>query len=289
MAISIAINAGQSAATSSVIATGTIRQVITGTERGLFNINDASLKAAVLSYFGRSPNDAYVCSPTPWGDLYKTYGWQQVQTTLSVTGARIVSETSSPTTLNTNTFTNKSSVPAEFNCGVTQEVSVTAESNWSSSSAVGINQSISYGIQFLGAGAQGETSLSFTQTWEQGGSESETVTLGSSAGVTVTLQPGQTVEAILSASKGVLTVEVDYQLTLSGDTAVNYNPTWKDHHFWALDINAVMAKAGLPVNITTRETITIDYFTNTHITVQDVASQDVVRTFVMSAKPGKES
>nr|QWC93362.1 insecticidal protein IPD102Ab [Pseudomonas donghuensis] len=289
MAISIAINAGQSSSASTVIATGTVQNVITDTERTLFNIQDGSLKAAVSAYFGRSPNDAYVCSPTPWGDLYQTYNWPQVQATLSVVSARIVSETSNPIALNTNTFTNHSSVPAEFNCGVTQEVTVTAESNWSSSSEVGISQTISYGISFLGAGAQGETALSFTQTWEQGGSQSESVTLGSSAGVALTLQPGQTVEAILSASKGVLTVEVEYQITLAGVTAVNYNPTYQGHHFWTLDINNVMSAGKLSNVITSKETIVIDYFTNTTITVQDPESQDVIRTLVTSVRPGISS
>ncbi|MNR44853.1 hypothetical protein D3C85_1636420 [compost metagenome] len=107
--------------------------------------------------------------------------------------------------------------------------------------------------------------------------------------MTLTLQPGQTVEAILSASKGVLTVEVEYQITLVGVTAVNYNPTYQGHHFWALDINNVMSAGKLSNVITSKETIVIDYFTNTTITVQDPESQDVIRTLVTSARPGISS
>lgn len=283
MAISISINAGSDAASSSVSVTGSVQHVITDSERTAFNIQDASLKNAVNSYFGKAPDDAYVCSPTPWGDLYQTYGWPQVQTFLTVQSATIIGVTSDPTILNTQTFKNTSSHPATFNCGITQEVSVSAETSWSETSAVEIGQSVSYGVSFLGAGAEGETTMNFSQTWEKGGSESETVTVGSSAGVSLELDPGQSVEAELTASKGVLTVQVVYQVTLSGTTAVNYSDPYQGHHFWGLPINSVMQAANLPTVITTTETITVDYYANSSIVLKDASGQ---QTSFAAATPG---
>ncbi|NCS36269.1 MAG: follicular epithelium yolk protein subunit [Microcystis aeruginosa G11-01] len=283
MAISVSINAGQDANSSSVTATGSIQHIINDTERTAFNIQDAALKSAVATYFGQAPNDAYVCSPTPWGDLYQTYGWPQIQTLFSVVSASILGVTSEPTIVASQIFQNSSSVPAEFNCGITQEVSVTTESNWSNSSTVEVGQTISYDISFLGAGAGGETSLSYSETWEQGGSESESVTLGSSSGVTVTLQPGQSVVSELTASKGKLTVQIVYQQTLSGVTAINYGNTYKGHHFWALNINAVMSAAGYPTTITTTETIEIDFYANSKIVLKDPQGQ-AIASFVVGPK-----
>lgn len=280
MPISVSINAGHDASSSSVSATGSIQHIINDTERTAFNIEDASLKNAVATYFGQAPDDAFLCSPTPWGDLYKTYGWPQVQTLFSIVSATILGVTSEPTIVASQVFQNSSSVPAEFNCGITQEVTVTTETNWSNTSTVEVGQTISYDISFLGSGAGGETSLSYSEEWQKGGSESESVTLGTSSGVAVTLQPGQSVDSELTASRGKLLVQIVYQQTLSGMVAVNYSDTYKDHHFWSLDINSVMSAAGLPTSVTTTETIEIDFYANSKIVLKDQAGQAVASFIV---------
>jgi hypothetical protein len=286
MPLTISVNAGPDAQSSTVTVSGTDLHIITDGERAAFNIEDASLKSAVAAYFGEAPDDAFLCSPTPWGDLYQTYGWQQVQTTLAVQSATILGVSGNPAILSSQIFKNDSSIPADFNTGITQEVAVGTESNWTNSSALEVGQTISYEIGFLGSGAGGETSMSFTETWEEGGSESETVTLGTSSGVVVTLQPGQAVEAELEASKGVLQVQIVYQLTLAGVTAINYGDTYKDHHFWGLDINAVMQAGGLPTSIVTTETLSVDFYANSQIILKD-PSGNVVNTLVMGAAAGK--
>jgi hypothetical protein len=285
MGITVSINAGADASSSSVTATGSVQHVITDAERTAFKIQDSALKNAVKAYYGKSPNDAYVCSPTPWNDLYTTYGWPQVQSLLVVQSAKVLGVTSTPTVVATQTFKNSSSEAATFNCGMTQEVSVTNESSWSNTQSVGIQQSISYGVSFLGTGASGESSLSYTQTWEQGGSQSQSMTLGTSAGVEIELGPGKSVEAQLTASKGTLTVQIVYQLTLSGNVALNYNPTYKGHHFWTFDVNSVLAAGGIPITITTTETIEIGYYANSQIVLTDGTGQTVA-SFAADATPG---
>ena len=288
MPITVNINAGQDAASSSVAVTGSVQHIITNDERTAFGIQDAALKAAIGAYFGKAPDDAFLCSPTPWGDLYNRYGWPQVQTILTVQSATIIGIQSEPTILNSQEFKNNSSVAANFNCGVTQEVSVTAESNWTNTQSIDVSQSVSYGISFLGSGAEGETTFSFSQSWEQGGSNSETVTLGSSSGVEVTLQPGQSVTAELSAGKGSLQVQIVYQVTLIGDTAINYGDPYQGHHFWALDVNAVMAYGNIPTTLTMTEVITIDYYSNSKIVVNDSTGQQLVST-MLAARAGVEA
>lgn len=284
MAISISITAGPSEGASTVTASGQEQHIITDAERTTFNIQDASLKKAVSAYMGKAPNDAYVRSPTPWGDLYKSYNWPEVQTRFSVQSATIIGDNAVPVILNTNTFKNDSSVAAEFNCGITQKVSLTSESNWSDTSTVGVGQSIGYSIGFLGTGVSGSTSLNYTQAWQKGGSQSETLELGSSAGVNTTLQPGQAVKATLSASKGKLKVKVVYQITLSGDTAVNYNPTYKGHHFYGMNINSVMSAGGLQTVITTTETVEIEYYTDVQVVLEDLKSGQKLETFRLDVK-----
>lgn len=273
MGIEISIRAGADATTSSVNASGSVQHVITDTERTTFNIQDASLKNAVGKYFGKNPNDAYLHSPTPWNDLYKTYNWPEVQTVLVVKSATITGITSEPVIVATKTFTNTSSKKATFDAGISDQVSNTSESHWSETNTIEVGQKITYGISFLGAGGGGETSMSYSHSWGQGGSESQSITVGSTAGVSVELDPGESVQAQLTASRGVMKVRIVYQAYLTGNTAVNYNPTYKDHHFWSLGIGGVMGAAGLTTTREFTEDIQIGYYSNSKIELKDAQNQ----------------
>jgi hypothetical protein len=103
----------------------------------------------------------------------------------------------------------------------------------------------------------------------QGGSESKSVTVGSTSGVSVELDPGESIEAQLTASRGVMKVRITYRAYLAGNTAINYNPTFKDHHFWALDIGGVMQAGGINNSIQFTEDIEIGYFSNAKIELRD--------------------
>ncbi|MGB9426497.1 MAG: hypothetical protein WCB09_08645, partial [Methylocella sp.] len=140
MGIEVSIKAGADAATSSVNASGSVQHIITDTERKTFGIQDAGLKNAVGKFFGKEPNDAYLHSDTPWGDLYKTYGWPEVQTVLVVESATIRGITSEPVIVATKTFTNKSKVKATFNAGISDQVSNTSTSSWSQTDTITVGQ-----------------------------------------------------------------------------------------------------------------------------------------------------
>lgn len=240
MGIDISIKAGLTTGTSSVNALGSVQHVITDTEVKTFGIQDKDLKNAIGKSFGKNPNDAYLHSVTPWGDLYKTYNWPQVETVLDVESATITGITSEPVIVATQVFSNNSNVKATFNVSISDQVANTSSSTWSKTDSITVGQKITYKIGFLGTGAGGETSMSYSHTWGESKTESLTVTVGTQSGVSVVLDPGQSVESILSASRGVLKIRIVYKAYLIGDTAINYNPTYKDHHFWALDIGEVM-------------------------------------------------
>jgi hypothetical protein len=273
MGIDISIQAGLTEATSNASASGVEQHVITDKEVETFQIGDGALKGAVEKFFGKRPNDVFLHSDTPWGDLYKTYQWPQVQTVVVVQSATITAITSEPVIVAQQTFKNTSSVKATFNAGISQTVTNTATSGWSKSDDVTVTQKISYEIGFLGAGTKGETSLSYSHSWGQTGSESKAVTVGSTSGVSVPLDPGQAVNSVLTASRGVMKVRVVYRAYLVGDVAVNYDPTYNDHHFWALDVGSVMAAAGIPNERTMTEDIEIGFYSNSQIDVRDVKTE----------------
>ncbi len=284
MGIEISIKAGADASTSSVSASGSVQHIITDKERKTFGIQDSGLKSAVEKYFGKKPNDAYLHSPTPWDDLYKTYGWDEVQTILDVKSAKITGITSEPVIVATKKFVNSSTKKATFDASISDQVTNTTESNWSQTDTIEVGQKFTYNVSFLGAGGGGETSMSYSHSWGQGGSESKSITVGSSSGVSVELGPGESVEAVLTASRGVMKVRIVYLAHLAGDTAVNYNPTYEGHHFWALPITGVMCSASLSSTREFTEDIEIGYYSNAKIELRDPAGQ-LKATFLAANKP----
>ncbi|PWC19615.1 hypothetical protein [Brenneria corticis] len=71
--MSIKVNIIASPESNQTVATavGDDIAVISNEERSTFQLNDQQLKNAVEVYFGKKPNDAYLCSPTPWNDYIK--------------------------------------------------------------------------------------------------------------------------------------------------------------------------------------------------------------------------
>ena len=282
MSIEIIIKAGLTSEASSVSASGTDQHVITDTEVNSFGVQDRPLKDAIGKYFGKAPNDAYLHSPTPWNDLYKTYKWPQVETVLVPESATITGIGAQPTIVATQKFTNSSKVKGTFNVGISQQVTNTVSNTWSQTDTITVGQKITYKVGFLGSGGGGETSLSYAHSWGESKTESLAITVGTTSGVSVTLDPGESVTAQLSASRGTMNVRIVYKAYLIGATAINYNPTYRDHHFWGLDIGSVMAAGGIQNVQRFSEDMQIGFYANSQIELLDSQGK-LKRSFVAAA------
>ena len=279
MAISINIHGGLDERTTQVSATGYEEHVITDTETKTFHLTDSELKSAVEKYFGKKPNDAYLHSPTPWNDLYKRYDWDEVMLVLEVIGATIEGVTSEPTNLAPQQFENNSDVSATFNASISQNVSQTVSNTWSQTNSIQVGSKVTVGVQVPGVGsAGGEISTSYSYAWGESKTESTTVTVGTQSGLSVELAPGQSIDAILSASRGKIKVRVKYKAHLKGRTAINYNPTYKDHHFWGLSIANVMSSANISNELYFTEDIVVDFYANSHVELRTSEGKTLFRS-----------
>ncbi|XP_047508726.1 spherulin-2A-like [Pieris napi] len=254
--------------------TGEEIDVISDRERDTFKLNDRNVKTGVEAYFGGWPDDAYLRSPTPWGDLFKSYGWPEVRRTLVPKRGRILSMTSQPQIVMQQIFENNSSKPATFNVGISQSLQNTMSSSWSKSEDLTINSDIGFDFDIDFANIAGKTSMVFSSSYGSSSQKAQTVTVGSSSHVDVLLQPGQSVMAELHATRGSLKVEMEYEASVSGDVAVNYNTPYKGHHFWGLSVEAVMNKAGLSDHLTSKQVIDVGFFTSSNVVVYDRKSND---------------
>ncbi|WP_054705004.1 ETX/MTX2 family pore-forming toxin [Bacillus sp. JCM 19041] len=231
MGIEISILAGKDESETSIDTDGSVLHVITDAERKSFGITDSDLKEYVGVYKGKRPKDVYVCSPTPWGDLYKTYDWSEVQVQLKVKNYKIKEFSSTPTILATHEFHNDhDKEPSTYTANISQIITDTTSSTWESSNTITVSQMIKYGITFLGADGGGETTMSYERSWGESSTKSESIELGSGSSVEITLGPNESATAELSTSKGHLEVEVEYEASLIGQVAVNYDPPYDGHH-----------------------------------------------------------
>ncbi|MHA7059827.1 hypothetical protein ACWGOQ_0021545 [Aquimarina sp. M1] len=100
--------------------------------------------------------------------MYKTYNWPQVQMVLVVQSTEILGITSEPVLVKTHDFTNSSDKKGIFNVAVSESLNNITSSNVSAGGTLTIGQNFTYGVKFLGAGAEGEISLSYSQSWRAG-------------------------------------------------------------------------------------------------------------------------
>ncbi len=123
------------------------------------------------------------------------------------------------------------------------------------------------------ASAGGSVAFAFSQAFGQGGSQSWTVNVASDQDVSVELGLGESVAAQVSGSRGITKVRIVYKAYLTGSVAVNYNPIYQDHRFWALDVGSVMAAAGITNSRPDTEDISVSYYSNAEVKPTDPTKQ----------------
>lgn len=249
---------------------GTNVDVISDIETESFNLAGDSLKDAINVYFGATPTDAYLKSPTPWGDLYKTHGWTEVSRIFKPVKARMLGVQSEATIVLTQIFNNTSSENATFNAKIQQQVQNTVSSTWTKEGSLNVSQVIQYKFDIkVAAAVTGKTSFVYGSKWGESVDKTETVTVGSESGVEITLAPKQCVIADLYATRGTMRIAVDYEASLTGSAAVNYANGYRGHYFWASDINSIMSAAQLKRTLRSTDTIKLGYYSDSKIVVRD--------------------
>ncbi|XP_063390413.1 uncharacterized protein LOC134676031 [Cydia fagiglandana] len=267
--LSIHIDVASRESDVSVSLLGEDDHVIDEDETKEFRLTDAPLKDACSRYSGPRPTDAYLHSPTPWGDLYQSYGWTQVHRKLKPLKASILGIHSEPAIIGTQRFRNNGTKTAQYKAELTQSVSNTISNSWNLQHTIHVGQDISVEFVIPVGKIGGKTTLSYNHQWGKSGSDSHTVTVGASAGVTVPVEPGDTAEAIMTASRGTMEIEVIYEASVYGDVALNYEGGWNGHYFWRYDVNAVMAAGGLPRTLQVTEILKVGFYTDVEIVLQE--------------------
>ncbi|CAB3256079.1 unnamed protein product [Arctia plantaginis] len=244
--------------------------VITDDDIRQFNLKDANLKAAVSKHYkSGKPKNVYLKSPTPWGDLYKTYHWEQVSIVLSIKSVRVKNLTKNPIIVMSQDFENLSTQPVKVNTGISHTIENILTTSWSKNQEFTVSQEISYDVNLIFAKASGTTGFSYTTNWGVSEEKTKTETVGANTGMETELKPGQAVTAVLSATAGFLEIEVIHKMSLRGNLAVNFRNPFKNHHFWGPPILSVLRSGGMATEKTTIETIKFGYHVDASLKVFD--------------------
>lgn len=268
MSISFNIVTGDSKEKVKVIASGTAVDLLPKEEFSTWGADTFNLNKSIEKSEGRIPNDVFFCDPTPWNNLYDTYGWRPVKRHLKVVACEVVQVTSVPTIVATRKLFNKSKNTATFQTSITETVTNSVAHKKMTQHTIKVGQSISYGINFIAEG-KGETTFEYTYNWGEDITKTQSTELSSSSQVTVVLEPGQSAIAELHAKKGVIKLKATYEAYVDGLIACNYHPRHKGHHFWAFP-----ARELLKPNVQTIvEDVTIDYYSDGETILKDIEGQ----------------
>jgi hypothetical protein len=275
--VDITIVAADRKEDSSAVSSGSSVDIISDMEMKTYQMSNENLKVAVEKYFGKRPNDVFVKSPTPWGDLYATYGWQQVTRSFAPHSTRIIYHKSEEELILTNYFTNNSSQPVEYTVSLEKSVNNVLRSKWQKNGNLTIGEKLQYNIGIKYSSKNKYFQVSYTSRWGENVKKQATVMIGSK-NVLIKLQPNQEVSAELYAVKGSITVRSDYRGVLAGLVAVNYSKPYQGHHFWGLPVNSVMTAGNLPKINRSSEIILLNYYSGSHIVVKDKKTSKVLYT-----------
>ncbi|MFE3197813.1 ETX/MTX2 family pore-forming toxin [Embleya sp. NPDC059237] len=256
---------------------------VTDKEAKSFRLTGSTIKEGFGKILDGKPDHVY------WSDEhYKTFGWTVPSTTLILAKSEIIGIDTKPVIVKDQTFTNDSTKAGEFNASVQDSVTCSVSDTWTQSNRVDVGQTFNYQVEFLGTGGGGSTQLTYSHEWGHSKTETKDITVGSQSGVSVTLQPHQSVVAELSASRGTLKARFTFHATVSGDLIGYFNDKHKGHWWWCAPINEVLQWAKLPTTLTITQEVDVDYYCNGEVRLKDKDNK-LLAFFPFGVRAGEES
>lgn len=257
----VQIVAGTATESCKVVAHGSDQHILTVEEKDhLFGLSDQAIKNAAGKEMGKVPANAFLGEKD---GMFAKYGWKPVQVVTTVKSAEIIDFSSKPIVVNSTLMENNLPDVVPMTTKVSHEVSNTIETSWSKSVSKENKQTLHYGFSWLGGGNE----WTDTETWGVEVKKSTTYVLGSCQEITVPVRPKSAAKAFLSASQATMHIKIVYVSSLVGNVGINYDPQYKAHYWWALDVGNVMSDAGINNAVETSQIISVDYYTDALIRV----------------------
>ncbi len=243
----------------------------------VFNVFD--LKELVASWNKKRPDQTWARSPATWykEDMFIKYGHTPININLSFDSGRVVKSSTTPEAVQKTILKNDSSKRGTFHTDLTIQKTDTLSSTFDQSSALTAEFKIGLEIVIVTV----ETSFRYTNTWGESHTTTKSKTLGSTAGVSIELDPGQAVEVSLIATRSLKTIEIVYNAWLSDMFTIAYNDKYdynnnnNKHNIWFIPIPNFTKKI--------TEKIEIDAYGESKVVIRDMATNNELHTFQLDS------
>lgn len=266
MSFEININVGSDAQSSTITASGKVRDLISAEERETFGVDDFALTRAIKNMRGEAPDEVHLRD----NSLFDQYGWTKTHRVMEVLSAEILSIDLQPVALATHQYENlRDNLPSSHTATLSYAALVSAATNWSAGSKLTLEQKFTYKIGLPSNNIGGETRIGLETTYGEGASKTLTSTITTADAVTLVVEPGTRATATLSASKGTLKAKVSYRAYLEGDVYYDYHTPFEGHHHWAGPIDEIMAAGDISNEVVCSETIEVGFYADTKVIVSD--------------------
>jgi len=243
---------------------GSVVRTTTQDDRSAFGLfNDGIVKDAVNNLWGKAPDSVFYNDPTDWSDqTYAIYGWQPVTLTLQPVSWVAGQFTPNDYTLVVRETDNSTSAPISTKYTDSIQVENTQTTTWLNTSKLTVSEKIGITLGFFGS----DTSVSFEQDWQQGGSSSNKTTLGSQVeyDLEIPAETKQTITMLGGTGQGSITVT--YNGVLSGYVFCNYSSPYAlpgrddKHHFYAMPVAWVLQQQNLPNPVQVQQQISLSSY-----------------------------
>lgn len=251
---------------------GSFDHIITDEEVEWFGVQETVLKNKIGLIWGKEPNDVFLHSPTPWGDLYKTYGWEQVQTVIALKNLPIIEAVNTDHVLKdqktiVNNEKEKKTFEVEFSSEYDDYIScIECSADIPIPGFIDTKNYISYKTTFPPVDSQGEplTLNSRISIWD---SKPSHIKGSTEIRKTIELEPGQSARAEYYVDVCTARIKVPFKMYLQGGVAMNYNPTYKGHHFYKVSIEYIMSESGIPNDYSYQQEIEVGFCANPRIEI----------------------
>ncbi|XP_034837466.1 spherulin-2A-like [Maniola hyperantus] len=252
---------------------GSYVDLINDIERKTFDLTEENLKKSISTYFGLAPDSVYLRNPTPWGGLYKSLNWEPVKRVFFPKKATILSVETKPVLTDIKNLVNEDSEPKTYNEKINHLLETTVTSKWDKKPELEIED-----IHYHLAMKKPEDSMYFGFTAKFGEDTVKTMPINVASEFQVTLKPKQNAQVEFLATKEIMTIRVDFETSLVGAVAMNYDKEYKGHRFWAMDVNTVQEAGGMKKQVESSEVIEVVHLRDAAVRVTDVTTGDVLYT-----------
>lgn len=249
MGVTISIEPGLTADDSKIVATGEDIQPIGGGGLEAWGIDDDVVKRAVWAWTKSINQQRQILMWDVADDPDGFARFPQVgvdgraieqsalppRVVMKPTHAEILEITSQPEIVDKQIFDARSeSEPTDFHAAISDSVTNSVETNWSSSVSIGVSTTVEVevGTDIIDAKAKRSLTISMDTSYGRGGSKASSTSLGVDTQIREELKPGELAVAALSVSRGTLTAAVDFATILTGCIRLVFANKHHKHPFW---------------------------------------------------------